>query len=96
MKIVWSAPARQDLRDIFEYIAETNINSASKLLTEINERVLVLTENPAIGRPSRLNGTKELILSKTHYIIPYRVHNDQVQILAIFHTSRQWPDQFGG
>jgi len=94
MKIVWSAPARQDLRDIFEYISETNINAASKLLTEINERVLVLTGNPAIGRPGRVNGAKELVLRKTHYILPYRVHNNQVQILAIFHTARQWPKQF--
>ena len=94
MKVVWSTPARQDLRDIFEYIAETNTNFADKLLTEINERVLILIDNPAIGRPGRINGTKELVLSKTHYILPYRVHNNQIQILAIFHTSRQWPEQF--
>jgi len=42
MDIVWTEPARLNLREIFEYVAEDNVNAARKLLTEINERVLLL------------------------------------------------------
>ncbi|MGZ5075994.1 MAG: type II toxin-antitoxin system RelE/ParE family toxin, partial [Methylobacter sp.] len=40
MKIVWSEPARQDLRDIFLYIAEENPKAARALLSEIKERAI--------------------------------------------------------
>ena len=42
MKIVWTEPARQDLRDIFEFIAEDNPKAAQLLLAEIKERIRVL------------------------------------------------------
>jgi len=94
MDIVWTEPARHDLREIFEYVAEDNVNAARKLLTDINERVLLLADNPSIGRPGRVENTKELVLTGTHYILPYRVVNNQIQVLAAFHTSRQWPADF--
>jgi toxin ParE1/3/4 len=28
------------------------------------------------------------------YILPYRVKQDQVQILHVFHAARRWPDSF--
>ncbi len=94
MEIVWTIPARQDLRQIFEYITEDNINAASKLLDEIDERVTLLLDNPDIGRTGRVENTNELVLTGTNYILPYRVVKDQIQILALFHTSREWPDKF--
>lgn len=50
MKIVWTEPARQDLREIFEYIAEENPNAARALLAEIRKRVGSLEDNPELGR----------------------------------------------
>lgn len=94
MKIVWTEPARQDLRGIFEYIAEENPKAARSFLSEIKERVCVLVDEPQLGRVGRVEGTRELVLTGTHYILPYRVKSQQIQILAVFHTSRQWPDSF--
>ena len=89
MKIVWTEPARQDLRKIFEYIAEENPRAARALLAEIKERVTVLKNNPQLGRKGRIEGTRELVLTGTHYLLPYRVKNQQIQILSVFHTSRE-------
>jgi toxin ParE1/3/4 len=94
VKIVWTEPARQDLRDIFEYIAEANPKAARALLVEIKERVGVLESQPQLGRAGKVEGTRELILAGTSYILPYRLKDQQIQILAVFHTSRQWPDNF--
>jgi toxin ParE1/3/4 len=94
VKILWTEPARQDLREIFSYIAEENPNAARALLTEIKERVGVLQNNPQIGRTGRVEGTRELVLTGTHYIFPYRVKEQQIQILAVFHTAQRWPNNF--
>jgi toxin ParE1/3/4 len=94
VKIVWTEPARQDLRDIFEYIAEENPHAARALLNEIKDRVLLLKNNPQIGRPGRVDGTRELVLTGTRYILPYRIKQQQIQILAVFHTAKKWPDNF--
>ena len=50
MKIVWTEPARQDLRDTFEYIAEDSAKAARSLLAEIKERVCVLVNQPQLRR----------------------------------------------
>ena len=91
MKIVWTEPSRQDLREIFAYIAEENPRAATAFLSEIKRRVEVLQNNPKLGRKGRVEGTRELVLSGTHYLLPYRVKKQQVQILAVFHTSKKWP-----
>jgi len=94
VKIVWSEPARQDLRDIFLYIAEDNPNAARVLLSEIKERAILFQDNPLIGRIGRIDGTRELVITGTQYILPYRVKENQIQILAVFHAARQWPVTF--
>jgi toxin ParE1/3/4 len=94
VKIVWTEPARQDLRDIFIYISEENPNAARTLLSEIKERAVLLQDNPLIGRIGRVGGTRELVITGTHYILPYRIKEQQIQILAVFHTARKWPVTF--
>jgi toxin ParE1/3/4 len=94
VKIVWTEPARNDLRDIFIYISEENPNAARTLLSEIKERAVLLQDNPLIGRIGRVGGTRELVITGTHYILPYRIKEQQIQILAVFHTARKWPVTF--
>jgi addiction module RelE/StbE family toxin len=94
VKIVWTEPARQDLRQIFEYVAEENPNAARKLLSEIKECAVLLQDNPHMGRIGRVDGTRELVITGTQYILPYRVKENQIQILAVFHGARKWPMTF--
>ncbi len=53
-----------------------------------------LRDHPNLGRPGRLTGTRELVVSGTPYVVPYRVLGDDVQILAVFHGARRWPAAF--
>lgn len=94
MKIVWTEPARQDLRQIFDYIADDSPKAASKLLSVIKERAVLLQDKPHMGRMGRVDGTRELVITGTPYILPYRVKSGQIQILAVFHGARQWPEAF--
>ena len=67
VKIVWTEPACQDLRDIFTCIAEDNPDAAQTPLTEIKERAVLLQDNPLLGRTGRIGGTRELVLAGTIY-----------------------------
>jgi toxin ParE1/3/4 len=94
VKIAWTEPARQDLRQVFIYIAKDSPKAAAKVLSLIKERTILLQDNPNLGRMGRVGGTRELVIPGTPYILPYRVKADQIQILAVFHGARKWPDNF--
>ena len=84
MQIVWTEPARQDLREIFAYIAEENPRAARALLAEIKQRVTVLQNNPQLGRKGHVEGTRELVLTGTHYLLPYRVKKQHYKYWLFF------------
>jgi toxin ParE1/3/4 len=54
-----------------------------------------LVEMPHRGRPGRWQGTRELIIPSTPYLIPYRVRGEVIEILRVFHGARQWPPGSG-
>jgi len=36
--------------------------------------------------------TRELVVTTTPFIVAYRVVEDRVEILAVFHGARIWPE----
>ena len=53
----------------------------------------LLAENPKLGSPGRVPGTRELVIPKTPYIVPYRVSGTRIEIARVYHTSHRWPDR---
>lgn len=92
MTIVWSAQAIADLRMIRGYIAEVNPGAAAGVARRILEAVETLREFPGIGRPGRMPNTRELVVTGTPYIVPYRVAHGRVEIIAVIHGARTWPN----
>ncbi|MEP7056993.1 MAG: hypothetical protein ABI809_04380 [Caldimonas sp.] len=45
-------------------------------------------------KADRTPGTRELVVTKTRYLIPYRVRGNVVEVLRIFHTSRRTPKRW--
>ena len=93
MNILWSPESLQDLKTLIRFINEHH-GDASVISKYIFESVLLLSRTPHIGRPGRVAGTRELIITDTAYIIPYRVKGDNLQILRVYHSSRRWPESF--
>ena len=89
-KIQWSLPAVSDLRSAAEYIVEDNTIAAERMAARVQEAVEYLVEQPNIGRPGRLDGTRELVVSGTPFIVVYWVRGGVVQILRVLHHSRKW------
>jgi toxin ParE1/3/4 len=81
------------LADIRERIAEDNPAAAIRIIERIRAAVERLGAFPAIGRPGRVAGTRELVVSGTPYIVPYRVRGERVQIITVLHSAQRWPDR---
>lgn len=94
MRVRWLRAAVDNLDKEAEYIAQDNPAAAARLVGAIRELVKYLATHPAIGRPGRVPGTRELVVPNTPYIIPYRVRGNVVEILRIFHGRRKWPPKF--
>jgi toxin ParE1/3/4 len=92
---VWSPEAIDDLIALRAYIAEEDPAAAQRVAVRIVESVeMLLSANPAIGRPGRVPGTRELVVPRTPFIVPYRLQGNTLQILRIFHGARRWPERF--
>ena len=95
MKLVWQPQALEDLHSIRHYIAEDNPGAATRVVAAIATAVYdQLVAFPESGRPGRVEGTRELVISKTPFIVPYCVRDETVHVLGVHHAARRWPDQF--
>ncbi|WP_376985069.1 type II toxin-antitoxin system RelE/ParE family toxin [Bosea sp. R86505] len=92
MKIVWTRRSLREIDEAFAFVARDSPAAASAMVAAMEAGAAVLAEHPEIGRPGRVDGTRELVLSGSPYILPYRVRDGCIEILAVFHTSRAWPD----
>jgi toxin ParE1/3/4 len=94
MIIKWSNEALADLSSLRDYISADSPAAAQKLAMKIITSVEYnLPDNPHMGRPGRVNGTRELVIANTPYIVPYRVKAGVIQILRVYHGARRWPDK---
>jgi plasmid stabilization system protein ParE len=94
MHVKWLRKALRNLDDESSYIATDDPVAASLVVKRVLDAVKVLAEQPNLGRPGRIPGTRELVVEKTRYIVPYRVRGETVQLLRVFHTSRRLPKKW--
>ena len=91
MRLRWFSQAIADLVSLRAYIAQNNPIAAREVSDRILKAVNLLADQPGIGRPGRVEGTKELVISGTPYIVPYRIKKGEIELLRVFHGARQWP-----
>lgn len=94
MRLRWLRKALRNLDDEAAYIAVDDATAARLVVKRVLDAVAQLERQPGLGRPGRVPGTRELIVSNTRYIVPYRVRRETVEILRVFHTSRRLPDRW--
>ena len=95
MTILWSPEAIEDLTSLRAYIADDNPAAARGVVLHIMHNIeQLLSDNPQMGRPGRVPGTRELVISRTPFIVPYRLQRNIIQILRVYHGARRWPESF--
>ena len=94
MRIVFTRRYLQELATIGDYLGDRNPRAAARIVNDIHSKTTrLLTANPFIGRPGEIDGTRELVIIGTPYVVAYRVASDQVEVLFVQHGAREWPDQ---
>ena len=94
MKAIWTEPAARALEQIQDYIAQDNRAAAYEVAITIEAAVQNLSKHPKIGRAGRVKNSYELVIPGLPYIVPYRIKDQDIHILSVFHTARKWPEQF--
>lgn len=94
MLIDWRDEAKADAREALDYIAQDNLAAAYGVYGEIEQQVALLADFPKMGRSGRVKGTRELVITRTPYIVAYRIKGDVVQILRVLHGAQKWPRHF--
>lgn len=93
MEIIWRRGALRDLEEARRYIAQDNPAAADRMRGAIMTAVGRLADMPSLGRPGRVEHTRELVVPGTPYIVAYTVISDEVMILAVIHGARRWPQR---
>jgi toxin ParE1/3/4 len=92
MRLEWSIFAQADRDAIFDYIEADSPQAAITIDDRIREQAETLIQFPQSGRIGRVEGTRELVVDRTPYIVAYRTMRGTVRILRVLHGARRWPD----
>ena len=90
MKIIWTPAAAQDRADIWDYLHAVNPKAAIDMDNRFRDAITRIAQYPQSGPVGIIAGTRELIPHQSYRVI-YELGSDAIWILALAHTSRQWP-----
>jgi toxin ParE1/3/4 len=93
VKLIWTAYALADRREIFSFIEADDPRAAVMVDERIENAMRRLIDYPESGRIGRVDGTRELVVAQTSYVAAYQISDDAVRILRVIHGARSWPDE---
>lgn len=94
MKLRWTNSAVEDLESAHDYLEAENPKAAWDAVARIMSAVERLEQFSQMGRPGRVDGSRELVVTGTPFVVAYRVKGESIQILAVLHAARKWPKRF--
>jgi len=94
MRIRLTPLASEHLLSAYDYLQALSPAAAKSQLSRIFNAIDRLQQFPYAGRKGRLFGTREFVIPRTSFIVAYTIVGREVQILAVLHGSRQWPQSF--
>ena len=93
MTVVWTDTAIRHLESAWEYLTADNPAAADSQIDRILDAAEKLAQYPELGRKGRIPATRELVITDTPFLVAYRIHKREVQLLAVLHGARRWPDR---
>lgn len=91
MNIRWLSTAVHNRFEQLNYIAQLNPYAAIRLNEEIDNQIQHLMAFPELGKIGHIQPTRELTINRTPFILVYRIHHNEIQILRLLHQSQKWP-----
>ena len=93
MRLRWTPLAAGQLKAAYEYVDRDSPSKADETIERILSAVEVLERHAQIGRKGRVPRTRELVVTGTPFLVAYRARADQIEILAVLHGARRWPER---
>ncbi len=94
MHVRLSDVAESDLEAIHRHIAKDDAQAATRMADRILTTLYQLESFPFLGRPGRVEGTRELTVPRTSYFIVYSITDDyHIDVELIMHSRRQFPSE---
>jgi addiction module RelE/StbE family toxin len=91
MRLRWTNPAADDLYNIVRHVQRDNPDAAADVAESLYDGCGNLRKFPHLGRKGRIEGTRELVFSSLPYIVVYRIQDQIVEIMRIYHGAQDWP-----
>ena len=89
--VIWSRPAKADLRAIHDFIANDSRHYAKKVTQDIREKTDILERLPKAGRKvPELNDERVRELAIYSYRIIYEIKKQSIFVLAVVHKRRDF------
>lgn len=90
MNLDYAFEARTDLREIWQYIAQTSEPAADRVVKQILETCEMISLQPGIGQDCSRQRNALRRISSGKYLIFYLVRSDEqtIEIVRILHGAR--------
>ncbi len=89
--VIWTEPAKSDLKHIYNFIADNSSRYARKVVREIVAKADILNKTPRIGKVvPEVKDEKVRELHLYSYRILYELKDQRIEILAIVHKRRNF------
>ena len=92
MKVRYTRRALRHLSSILSHISQNSANAALAQVERIERTIDLLERFPRMGHEGRSEGTLELVVPMTPYIVVYWVRNNEIHILSVFHGKQNRAD----
>ena len=88
MRIRWTPAAAENLESIYIYLCEHYPSFAVSTVRVLYESARALRAFPERGRLGEIDGTREFVLPRLPYIIVYRINEQTIEVLHIYHGAQ--------
>jgi toxin ParE1/3/4 len=88
MRLRWTPAAAADLQRLSDYLHEHHPHYRQRTISKVYASIQSLQQWPQRGRAGREEGTRELLFPPLPYVVVYRVKEENIEILHIYHGAR--------
>jgi addiction module RelE/StbE family toxin len=89
----WAAHFRADLKSAYDFTLGRSPQGARRVVERIVTSIDRLADTPHVGRPGQRQGTRELVVTGTPYIVIYEIGDSDVVLLRLLHGAQRWPPE---